>query len=407
MDDYALVLNAGSSSLKFCVYRRAGGRGLAPRGARPDRGHRHVAAPVASRTAQARRVADETLDAARPRRRAPRSTRWPPGCACRYGGARVLGVGHRVVHGGPRFAGPTHRHARGPRRAARADRRWRRCTSRTTSRRSRPSPSGCPTCRRSPASTPASIAASPPSPSWCRCRARSATRRAALRLPRPLLRVHRVGPAGGRAGDRRRARDRRASRQRREPVRAARTARASTARSGFTALDGLCMGTRPGALDPGVVLYLFQTLGLSREGGRDDALQEVRPARHLRHQQRHARSARQQRAARRGSPWTTSSTAPRKEIGALAAVLGGIDGLVFTAGIGENSAEIRRRICEASAWLGIELDRRRRTRGRPADLDGPAARVSAWVIPTNEELMIARHTGALLGLTGVRRVAAD
>ena len=86
-----------------------------------------------------------------------------------------------------------------------------------------------------------------------------------------------------------------------------------------------------------------------------------------------------------------------KEIGALAAVLGGIDGLVFTAGIGENSAEIRRRICEASAWLGIELDDEANAQQGAADLHA-GSRVSAWVIPTNEELMIARHTGALLGL---------
>ena len=87
-----------------------------------------------------------------------------------------------------------------------------------------------------------------------------------------------------------------------------------------------------------------------------------------------------------------------KEIGALAAVLGGIDGLVFTAGIGENSAEIRRRICEASAWLGIELDAEANAQQGPADLDAPGSKVSAWVIPTNEELMIARHTGAAAGI---------
>jgi len=86
-----------------------------------------------------------------------------------------------------------------------------------------------------------------------------------------------------------------------------------------------------------------------------------------------------------------------KEIGALAAVLGGIDGLVFTAGIGENSAEIRRGICESSAWLGIELDAEANAAKGPR-ISAPASRVSAWVIPTNEELMIARHTGLLLGL---------
>jgi acetate kinase len=90
-----------------------------------------------------------------------------------------------------------------------------------------------------------------------------------------------------------------------------------------------------------------------------------------------------------------------KEIGALAAVLQGIDGLVFTAGIGEHSAEIRRRICKASAWLGIDLDGDANVRHGPR-ISRIGTRGSAWVIPTNEELMIARHTGALLGLTEVR-----
>ena len=86
-----------------------------------------------------------------------------------------------------------------------------------------------------------------------------------------------------------------------------------------------------------------------------------------------------------------------KEIGALAAVLGGVDGLVFTAGIGENSPEIRQRICEASAWLGVELDTEANN-GKGPRISRPHSKVSAWVIPTNEELIIAYHTGALLGL---------
>jgi acetate kinase len=90
-----------------------------------------------------------------------------------------------------------------------------------------------------------------------------------------------------------------------------------------------------------------------------------------------------------------------KEIGALTAVLGGIDGLVFTAGIGENSAEIRRRVIDASAWLGIELDEDANARRGPR-ISREGSRVSAWVIPTNEELMIARHTGTLLGLIEAR-----
>jgi acetate kinase len=90
-----------------------------------------------------------------------------------------------------------------------------------------------------------------------------------------------------------------------------------------------------------------------------------------------------------------------KEIGALASVLGGVDALVFTAGIGENSAEIRRRICEASAWLGIDIDAAANAARGPRISRG-GSRVSAWVIPTNEELIIARHTGVLLGLVDAR-----
>ena len=86
-----------------------------------------------------------------------------------------------------------------------------------------------------------------------------------------------------------------------------------------------------------------------------------------------------------------------REIGALTAVLGGIDGLVFTAGIGENSAEIRRRICKASSWLGVDLDESANEKRGP-EISTSRSKISVWVIPTNEELMIARHTGSLLGL---------
>ncbi|HVN36030.1 MAG TPA: acetate kinase, partial [Casimicrobiaceae bacterium] len=89
-----------------------------------------------------------------------------------------------------------------------------------------------------------------------------------------------------------------------------------------------------------------------------------------------------------------------KELAAQAAALGGIDALVFTAGIGANSAPIRERICTASAWLGIELDRAANVAARTR-ITTARSRVSAWVIPTNEELMIARHT--LDVLEGERR----
>jgi acetate kinase len=169
---------------------------------------------------------------------------------------------------------------------------------------------------------------------------------------------------------------------------------------GFTALDGLCMGTRPGATDPGVILYLFQILGLSAKEvetilykksglvGISGISNDMR-----------ALLASSEPAARLAVDYFVYRAA--KEIGALAAVLGGIDALVFTAGIGENSAEIRKRICDASAWLGIEVDDDANVKRGPR-ISTAASKVSAWTIPTNEELMIARHTALLLGLIETR-----
>jgi acetate kinase len=165
---------------------------------------------------------------------------------------------------------------------------------------------------------------------------------------------------------------------------------------GFTALDGLCMGTRPGSIDPGVVLHLFQSLNLSvkevetllyKKSGLIGISGISNDMRDL--------LGKSEPAARLAVDYFIYRAA--KEIGALTAVLGGIDGIVFTAGIGENSAEIRKRICEASAWLGIELDEVANT-NRQTKISTGGSKVSVWVIPTNEELMIARHTGALLGL---------
>jgi acetate kinase len=169
---------------------------------------------------------------------------------------------------------------------------------------------------------------------------------------------------------------------------------------GFTALDGLCMGTRPGAVDPGVVLYLFQNLGLTSKevetllykksgllgiSGISSDMRELLKSGEPR--------------ARLAVDYFVYQAA--KEIGAMAAVLGGIDGLVFTAGIGENSPEIRRRIACSCAWLGVELDQEANIATAPR-ISARGSKVSAWVIPTNEEMMIARHTGMMLGLTAAR-----
>jgi acetate kinase len=164
---------------------------------------------------------------------------------------------------------------------------------------------------------------------------------------------------------------------------------------GFTALDGLCMGTRPGTLDPGVVLHMFQGLQLSatevenilyKKSGLLGISGISNDMRDL--------VGRAEPEARLAVDYFVYRAA--KEIGALAAVLGGVDALIFTAGIGENSAEIRRRICEASAWLGVAIDQERNVAGSPR-ITAEGSKVSAWVIPTNEELMIASHMSRLLG----------
>ena len=164
---------------------------------------------------------------------------------------------------------------------------------------------------------------------------------------------------------------------------------------GFTALDGICMGTRPGALDPGIVLYLFQQLGMTPKEV-EDLLYKKSGLLGLSGVSNDMRDllASTEPAARLAIDYFVYRAA--KEIGALTAVMRGIDGLVFTAGIGERSAPVRRRICDASDWLGIELDLEANTRGS-LKISAPRSRVSVWVIPTDEELMIARHTGLQLG----------
>ncbi|HEY4596300.1 MAG TPA: acetate kinase, partial [Thermoanaerobaculia bacterium] len=167
---------------------------------------------------------------------------------------------------------------------------------------------------------------------------------------------------------------------------------------GFTALDGLCMGTRPGAVDPGAILHLFQTLGLSAA--------EVETILYKKSGLLGISGISNDMRDLLGSPDPAARLAvdyfvyqAAKQVGALAAVLGGVDALVFTAGIGERSAEIRRRICAASAWLGVALDSAANGRNETR-ISAAGSRVSVWVIPTNEELMIARHTARLLGIAG-------
>ncbi len=127
------------------------------------------------------------------------------------------------------------------------------------------------------------------------------------------------------------------------------------------------MGTRPGALDPGVVLYLFQNLGLSAKDVEGILYKKsgLLGISGISNDMRDLLGKSEPEAVLAVEYFVYRAA---KEIGALAAVLRGIDGLVFTAGIGENSAEIRERICEASAWLGIELDSEANASRRSADI---------------------------------------
>jgi acetate kinase len=167
---------------------------------------------------------------------------------------------------------------------------------------------------------------------------------------------------------------------------------------GFTALDGLPMGTRCGALDPGVILYLLdnkkmdpraiEKLLYSQSGllGVSGISSDVREL--LDSPSAEAKLALDLYVYRIG-----------RELGSLAAALGGVDAIVFTAGIGENAVSIRERVCHDAAWLGIELDAAANRKLRHSGLiSSRQSSVAAWVLSTNEELMIARHTERVLGL---------
>lgn len=163
---------------------------------------------------------------------------------------------------------------------------------------------------------------------------------------------------------------------------------------GFSTLDGLPMGTRCGAIDPGALLYLMDERGL-----------DARALETLLYQ----RSGLLGMSGVAGDMRTLlASSAPGaamaldvfvyrigRELGSLAAALGGLDALVFTAGIGEHAPEIRRRVCVDAAWLGVVLDAAANERGGPR-ISSDSSAVSAWVLPTDEESMIARHVLHLL-----------
>lgn len=394
MSDYVLVLNAGSSSLKFAVYVRPEGRDwrLESRGQIEGIG---MSPRMRAADAMGETLVDENPgDAARDCRAAlGLLAAW---LRSAYGGGRIVGVGHRVVHGGAQYTRPVILTPQvladlyGLTPLAPLHQPHNLEAIEAVSERLPDVPQvAC--FDTSFHHTLPPVAELVPLPREIRDAGvrrygfhglsyeyiASALPRIAPELAQARLVVAHLGNGAS--------------------LCALSAGKSVETTFGFTVLDGLCMGTRPGALDPGVILYLVQNLKLSaREvetmlyhnsgllaitgfsSDMRDLLASSRPE---------ARLAIEYFVYRVG-----------KEIGALTAVLGGVDGLVFTAGIGENSPEIRRRICASSAWLGIELDKQANTSSGPR-ISAPESKVSVWVIPTNEELMIARHTGMLLGLT--------
>ena len=391
MSDYALVLNAGSSSLKFCVFQRPAGESwrLEARGQIEGIG---TSARLSVKDENGESLAREDVAVNDGNEAVETLAAW---LRSKYSGAKVLGVGHRVVHGGVRFKGPTI------------------VTPQVLSQLRKLIP-------LAPLHQPYNLAAIEaaserlPGVPQVACFDTSFHRgqsRVAELIPRPRelrmkglqrygfhglsyeyiasvlpdiapeIALKRVIVAHLGSG---------------ASLCALKEGKSVDSTLGFTALDGLCMGTRPGALDPGVVLHLFQGLNLSAKEvetllykksgllGISGISNDMRDLIGRREPQAHL-----------AVDYFVYRVA--KEIGALTAVLGGLDGLVFTAGIGENSPEIRERICKASAWLGVDLDVGANN-NHSSLISTFKSKVSVWVIPTNEELMIARHTGSLLGL---------
>jgi acetate kinase len=162
----------------------------------------------------------------------------------------------------------------------------------------------------------------------------------------------------------------------------------------FSALDGVPMGTRCGTLDPGVLLYLMQSEQMDA-GDLEQLLYKRSGLLGLSGISNDMRELAGSKAPRAGLAIDYFVYRVGQHLGALCAALGGIDALVFTAGIGENDSRLRQRVCEDAAWLGIEIDDRA-NRDAEAKISTAASRASVWVIPTDEEIMIARHTHRLV-----------
>jgi len=165
---------------------------------------------------------------------------------------------------------------------------------------------------------------------------------------------------------------------------------------GFTAVDGLVMGTRCGAIDPGVIVYLMDRHGLNARGIEDLIYRKsgLLGVSGLSSDMRTLRASFAPEAAEAIALFVHRIV---REIGSLAAALGGLDGLVFTAGIGENDSATRAEVAAGCAWLGLKLDPIRNATGR-GNISAEGSAVQTWVVPTDEERMITRHVVEVLQL---------
>jgi acetate kinase len=170
--------------------------------------------------------------------------------------------------------------------------------------------------------------------------------------------------------------------------------RSVTSTMGFGGVEGLPMGTRSGSLDPGIMLYLMDERGMDAR-----AIEKLIYTQSgllgisgISSDMRTLLMSKEPRAKLAVDLFVYRI---RREMGSLIAALRGLDALVFTGGIGENAEQIRERVCRDATWLGVELDAEANVKGGPR-ISTAGARVSAWVIPTIEELMIARHTRRVL-----------
>ena len=398
MDDYSLVLNAGSSSLKFCVFHRPEGKSwrLAARGQIEGIG---TTPRLTAKDDTGTKLIDKDLSLDDVRDGNGAIEQLAVWLRSQYGGSRVLGVGHRVVHGGVRFKGPTIIDADVLKELyeltplAPLHQPYNLTAIEAVSERlpDVPQVAYFNTSFHRGHDSVVDLVPLPKDLSGHGLQRYGfhglSYEYIASVLPdvAPEIANGRVIVAHLGSGS---------------SLCALKDGTSVDSTLGFTALDGLCMGTRPGALDPGVVLYLFQNLQLSPK--------EVETILYKRsgllgisgisNDMRVLLDSDEPAAQQAVDYFIYRAT---KEIGALAAVLGGIDGLVFTAGIGENSAEIRKRICKGAEWLGVEVDEKANN-SNSARISTEKSAVSAWVIPTNEELMIARHTGRLLGISQIQ-----